>query len=61
MQGRATVQVEQFDGKVKISFRTGSAGKVNLWLMRMGDDWILDGTLNTQNGTPYLMTLKKRR
>ncbi|MBI2635304.1 MAG: hypothetical protein HYW79_02050 [Parcubacteria group bacterium] len=60
-QGPAQVYVETFDGKIGIRFRTGSGSRIDLWLARIGNDLILDGTFNTPSGVPYQFMLTKKR
>lgn len=58
-QGPTSILIEGYDGKVSVNFRTGSNSKVNLWLQRMGNDLVLNGTLKSQNGIPWQIILKK--
>ncbi len=59
-QGRATVYVEQLNGSISITFRTGSGSTATLWLQRMGDEYVLNGTLKTPNLSNSMILRKKK-
>lgn len=61
MQGLTTVSVvRQSSGEIKVTFRTGSGSTVNLWLARMGDDWVLDGTIKSDSPAKRMLLKKVR-